>query len=150
MTIRTGQVNTQATRVYMGSIINEELHPAFIRLMNELNIRAGSVSFIGGLTHVEFRSYDILTKTRHAPVSFSGAIEVVTAHGHLSYQDDAPHVHLHASVTVPHSGIWSAGGHIQQAMAFAVEFTLWAYDGGDLNREHDEETGLHLWKQPDL
>ncbi len=150
MSIRMQQVGTAGTRVYMGSILNEELHPVFARLMTELNIRAGSVQFIGGLTDVEFRSWDILSKTRRPPVTFSGALEVVSSQGHLSYQDGAPHIHLHATVTVPHSGIWVAGGHVQRAMAFAVEFTMWAYDGGELVRRYDPQTGLNIWDQPEL
>jgi predicted DNA-binding protein with PD1-like motif len=150
MGIRMQQVNAQATRVYMGTIMNEELHPAFVRLMIELNIRAGSVQLMGGLTDIEFRNYDILTKTRRAPILFSGGLELVTSHGNLSYLDGSPHVHLHATVTVPHSGVWVAGGHVQRAMAFAVEFILHAYDGDDLIRRFDEETGLSLWEQPEI
>lgn len=150
MGIRIQQVNAQGMRVYMGTILNEELHPAIARLMIELNVRAGSVQCIGGLTDIEFRSYDILTKTRRPPIMFSGTLDVVSSHGHLSYQDGSPHVHLHATVTVPNSGVWVAGGHVQRAMAFAVEFTMWAYDGEDLIRRFDEETGLSLWEQPEI
>ena len=150
MSIRMQQVNAQATRVYMGTILNEELHPAISRLMIELNIRAGSVQCIGGLTDVEFRNYDIISKTRRAPIIFSGSLEFVNSLGHLSYFEGSPHVHLHATVTVPHSGIWVAGGHVQRAMASAVEFTVRAYDGMELIRRLDEETGLSLWEQPEL
>ena len=150
MGIRIQQVNTQAKRIYMGTILNEELHPAFTRLMIELNVRAGSVQFIGGLTDIEFRSYDIVTKTRRAPIMYSGALEVVNSYGHLSYSEGSPHVHLHATITIPNSGAWVAGGHVQRAMSSTVEFTLRAYDGIDLIRRFDEDTGLSLWEQPEL
>lgn len=150
MGIRIQQVNAQSTRVFMGTILNEELHPAFARLMIEHNIRVGSVQFIGGLTDIEFRSYDILTKTRRAPIIFSGALEVVNSYGHLSYSEGSPHVHLHATVTVPNSGAWVAGGHVQRAMVSAVEFTVRAFDGAELIRRFDEETGLSLWEQPEI
>lgn len=150
MCIRMQHINTQGTRVYMGTILDEELHPAFRRLMDEYQIYAGSVQFIGGLTQIEFRSYDLQKKIRRPPVSHCGALDVVHAYGHLSYRDDLPHVHLHAAVTVPHSGIWTTGGHVERATAFAIEFTIWAYDGAALTRSFDEATGLDLWQQPEF
>lgn len=150
MSIQVRHVNPAHTRVYMGSILNEELHPALTRIMTEFNVRAGSVKIIGGLTDVEFRAYDFVNKTRRPPIMFSGALEIVNAYGHLSYSEGMPHVHIHATITVPHSGIWVAGGHVQRAVTFAAEYTLWAYDDGELVRKYDEYTGLYIWDLPEM
>lgn len=150
MAIQMRHINPAGTRVFMGQFLREEIHPALTRIMTEQNIRAGSVQLMGTMTDVEFRAYDFTTKTRRAPIMFSGALEIVNAQGHLSMNDGQPHVHLHASVTVPHSGIWVAGGHVQRAVAFAVEFTLWAYDGDELVRRFDHDVGLSIWDVPEL
>ena len=49
MGIRFQQVNAQATRIFMGTILNEELHPAFARLMIELNVRAGTAHVLAAV-----------------------------------------------------------------------------------------------------
>ncbi len=150
MSISSRHVNPEGTRVFMGSILNEDLHTALGRLMTEHGIRAGSVQIIGGITDIEFRAFDFTAKVRRAPIIFSGALEIVSAHGHLSYLDGAPHVHLHATVTAPHSGVWGAGGHVQRAVAFAVEYIIQAFDGAELVRQFDESTGLWIWDLPEI
>jgi predicted DNA-binding protein with PD1-like motif len=51
--------------------------------------------------------------------------------------------------TAPH-GIAVIGGHVARATAFALEFTLTAYDGPPVHRALDVGTGLQLWKLPEM
>lgn len=150
MAIQAKHINPAGTRVYMGQIQNEDIHQAIGRLMMEFSIRVGHIQLIGSLTDVEFRSFDFLTKQRRAPIILSGIMEIVSAYGHLSYDDETPHIHLHAMLTTPHNGAWISGGHVQRASAFVAEFALWAYDGSDLTRQHDDVSGLRLWHAPEI
>ncbi|MDW8318974.1 MAG: hypothetical protein RMN53_14170 [Anaerolineae bacterium] len=75
---------------------------------------------------------------------------IVAGHGTVSRLDGRPHVHLHLVLAwrddaAPH-GVALVGGHAARALAFAVEFTLTAYDGVPMERRPDPTTGLALWR----
>ncbi len=153
--ISLAQINTQATRVFMGTLTNgESLHAAFAHIARQQNIHAAAFHLLGGLTEVEFTEYDFVEKIRKPPLVFTRPLEIVAGHGTISQLDSQPHVHLHLIVsfrdqTAP-KGIALLGGHAARALAFAVEFTLTAYDGLPVKRAMHQATGLALWDLPAL
>lgn len=149
------RINTQATRVFMGTITNgEAIHDSFVKIANAENIHAATFEMLGGLTEVEFTEYDFINKIRKPPLVFKRPLEIVSGHGTISRSNNEAFIHAHLTLSfrdesVSH-GIAVIGGHAARAIAFAVEFTLTAYDGVALNRQMHEGTGLNLWQLPDF
>jgi predicted DNA-binding protein with PD1-like motif len=153
MPITLQQVNLHATRIYMGTLTSgQPVHAALAEIASSLDIQAGTFEMLGGLTEVEFTEYDFIQKIRKPPLVFRRPLEILSGHGTISRLDGNPHIHTHLTLsfrdeTAPH-GIAIIGGHAARAIAFAVEFTLYVFDGVPVNRAMDAETGLNLWNLP--
>ena len=151
MAVSLAQVNTQATRVFMGTLTNgEAVHDAFVQIAAAENIQAATFDLLGGLTEVALGEYDFVRQVRKEPLVFERPLEILSGHGTISRLDGRPHIHLHLTLsfrdeTAPH-GVALIGGHALRAVAFAVEFTLTVYDGRPLNRALHAGTGLQLWQ----
>ena len=155
MTISLAHINTQSTRVFMGTLTNgEAIHAAFAKITNAEKIHAATFEMLGGLTEVEFTEYDFIKKTRKPPLVFARPLEILSGHGTISRLNDEPHIHMHLTLSFRDesapNGISIIGGHAARAIAFAVEFTLTVYDGVPVNRAMHEGTGLQLWDLPNF
>jgi predicted DNA-binding protein with PD1-like motif len=150
MTITLRHVNPVATRVFMGTLTDNALvHEALAQIAQNQHIHTATFELLGGLHEVELTAYDFVTQTRLKPLVFTGAMEIVSAHGTIALLDGQAHIHTHMALayrdeTTP-QGIVMIGGHVARAMAFAVEFTLTAYDGAPVHRAPHASTGLNLW-----
>ena len=144
------RVNSAGSRVFMGTITDGiDIHEALAETAVAQQISTATFELLGGLHEVVFTAYDFEQQERLMPIRLSRPLEIVSGHGTISQLDGQPHVHLHLAVSFrdaayPH-GIGMVGGHAAQAIAFAVEFTLTAYDGASMNRQLHKETGLKLW-----
>lgn len=155
MPISLSRINTQSTRVFMGTFTSgEAIHDAFAKIARAQNIRAATFEMLGGLTEVEFTEYDFINKMRKPPLVFARPLEILSGHGTISTLNDEPHVHTHLTLSFrdesARNGITVIGGHAARAIAFAVEFTLTVYDGVPVCRAMHEGAGLQLWDLPDL
>ncbi|MEQ8673005.1 MAG: DNA-binding protein [Aggregatilineales bacterium] len=151
--ITARQVNPAGTRVFMGTLTDKaELHPAFVKVAQEMDIQTATFEMLGGLHEVEFSAYDFVKQVHQEPIIVSRAMEIVAGHGTISLLDGAPHVHMHLAVAFRDGNapqdIRVVGGHAARAVAFAVEFTLTAYDGSPAERAPHPSTGLRLWNFP--
>jgi predicted DNA-binding protein with PD1-like motif len=150
MTTTIRQVNAIGTHVYMGTLTDgTNVHESLTEVARTLNIQTATFEMLGGLHEVEFTAYNFVELRREPSIVFKRALEIVGGHGTISLLDNAPHIHLHLVVsfrgeTAPH-GIAVVGGHVARATAFAVEFTLTAYDGAPVHRAIHAGTGLQLW-----
>lgn len=153
MSVHMRQVNSEGTRVYMGTLTGGiDLHASLENIMQTLQGASATFELLGGLTAAEFTAYDFATQTRHTPIAMTGAFEIVAGHGTIAWLDDAPHVHTHLLLisrddTAP-NGVRVIGGHCAKATVYAVEFTLTVYDGERVIRQNDPSTGLKLWHLP--
>lgn len=155
MTITLQHVNPQFTRTFMGTLTdNADVHASLTEVAEKHNIQTATFELLGGLREVEFRAFDFDSQQRKAPLNFKRALEIVAGHGTISILDNKPHVHLHLAVAYQDSespnGIVVLAGHASKAIAFAIEFTLTAYDGNPVHRAKHEGTGLMLWNLPKL
>ncbi len=151
MTLSFAPVATQGLRVFMGVITDgEPLHQALAHVAAAHDIGAATVALLGGLTEVELTAYDFVTQQRLPPLVYRGSLEIVAGHGTISRLEDQPHVHLHLVLAYRHAeaGMVLIGGHAARALAFAVEFTLTAYEGVVALRRPHTGTGLALWAWP--
>jgi predicted DNA-binding protein with PD1-like motif len=145
-------VATQGLRVFMGVITDgEPLHQALAHVAAAHDIGAATVALLGGLTEVELTAYDFATQQRLPPRVYRGSLEIVAGHGTISRLEGQPHVHLHLVLACRDAtaGMVLVGGHVARALAFAVEFTLTAYDGVVVSRRPHASTGLALWAWPE-
>lgn len=155
MTVTLQPVNPAGTRAFMGTLTDHaDVHASLAEVARTLKVSAGAFELLGGLTAVEFSEYDFVTQHRKPPLIFERALEIVSGHGTLSLLDGEPFVHLHLvcafrDESAPH-GIVIVGGHAARAVAFAVEFTLTAYDGAPVHRMLHADTGLKLWHLPSM
>ncbi|NWF70451.1 MAG: DNA-binding protein [Chloroflexi bacterium] len=144
------QVNPAGTRVFMGTLTDgANVHEALMTFAQQHSIQTAAFDLLGGLHEVEFTAYNFVEQRRELPIIFRRALEIVAGHGTISLLDEQPHIHLHLVAAfrddnAPH-GIAVVGGHAARALAFAVEFTLTAYDGAAVRRAADAQTGLLLW-----
>jgi predicted DNA-binding protein with PD1-like motif len=155
MTITLKHVNPSGTRVFMGTLTEDaDVHASLIEVAEKHGIQTATFELLGGLQEVEFRAFDFDSQQRKAPLHFKRALEIVSGHGTISLLDGKPHVHLHLAVAYQDSespnGIVVLAGHAAKALAFAIEFTLTAYDGNPVHRSLDKGTGLMLWHLPEL
>jgi predicted DNA-binding protein with PD1-like motif len=155
MTTTIKQVNLLGTRVFMGTITDASyIHTSLIEVAETHEVQTATFELLGGLREIEFRAFDFDSQQRKAPLNFKRALEIVAGHGTISMLDDKPHVHLHLAVAYQDSespnGIVVLAGHVAKATAFAIEFTLTAYDGNPVHRSLDTGTGLMLWNLPKL
>jgi predicted DNA-binding protein with PD1-like motif len=155
MTTTIQHVNPTSTRVFMGTLTNDaDVHASLIDVAMKHEVQAATFELLGGLREVEFRAFDFDSQQRKAPLHFKRALEIVAGHGTIAMLDNKPHVHLHLVVAYQDSespnGIVVLAGHAAKATAFAIEFTLTAYDGNPVHRSLDKGTGLMLWNLPKL
>ena len=154
MAISLAHVNTKATRVFMGTITDEEhIHDALAKIAKKENIQAATFELLGGITSVELSEYNFQTRERNPSLFFFRPLEIIAGHGTISLLDGEPYVHLHLTLSYQDeeandAGVVVIGGHASSAKAFAVEFTLTAYDGVPVQRAMHEGTSLKLWDFP--
>jgi uncharacterized protein len=144
-------VNSQNTRVYMGTLTGGvEIMAALRKMSVSHQIQTATINLLGGLTEVELSAYDFVAQRRLEPVVVKRPLEIIAGQGTISLLDEQPHVHLHLALAwreeTAVQGISVIGGHCARALAFAVEFTLTAYDGAPMRRVWHEDTGLLLWE----
>jgi predicted DNA-binding protein with PD1-like motif len=155
MTTTLQHVNPSGNRVFMGTLTDDaDVHTAILEVAEKYNIQTATFELLGGLREVEFRAFDFDSQQRKSPLYFKRALEIVAGHGTISRLDGKPHAHLHLAVAyqdpqIP-NGIVVLAGHVAKAIAFAVEFTLTAYDGNPAHRARHAGTGLMLWDLPKL
>jgi len=155
MSISIRQVNPHGTRTYMGTITADaDIHLALADVAEKHRIQTATFNLLGGLRQIEFRAFDFDSQQRKAPLRFQRALEIVSGHGTIALLDGKPHIHMHLAVAYQDAesptGIVVVAGHAAKAIAFAVEFTLNAYDGAPVHRTLDEGSGLMLWDLPKL
>ena len=155
VTVHIRQVNPAGTRVFFGTITSSEsIHQAMVTVATTHNITTATFKLLGGLQYIEFTAYDFVNRKRHEPVTIEKAMEIVGGHGTVSLLEGAIHTHMHLVVSyrddLSRTGVHIVGGHVAEAHAFAVEFSLMAYDGAPVERGFDAETGLQLWDLPSL
>lgn len=155
MAITLQHVNPSSTRVFMGTLTDDaDVHASLNEVAEKHEIQTATFNLLGGLREVEFRAFDFDSQQRKTPLHFKRALEIVAGHGTIAMLDNKPHIHLHLAVAYQDSEspneIVVLAGHVTKAIAFAIEFTLTAYDGNPVHRAMDEGTGLMLWDLPKL
>lgn len=155
MTTTAVQVNPNGIRVFMGTITGAaNIHEALADFARQHHIQTAAFEMLGGLHEVELTAYDFEKQERQRPLKFQKPCEIIAGQGTISLLAGQPHIHIHMTLAFRDDkmahGIAVIGGHVSQAAAFAVEFTLTAYEGRPIHRALHPGTGLQLWDCPEL
>ena len=148
--VKSQQVGKQGVRVIMGTLTSAvDVHKSLIETAVRHHVHTATFELLGGLHEVVLTAYDFERQVRMEPLVFKRPLEIIAGHGTISQLNGEHHVHLHLTLSfrdeAASHGIAVVGGHAAKATAFAVEFTMMAYDGTAVYRGLDKETGLMLW-----
>ena len=126
-------------RLGFGSDLLDEL----TAICRREEIRCGWVTAIGAVRKARVAFYD-QARREYGHREFSQPLEIAVLTGNVSIKDGAPFIHAH--VTLANEAGATVGGHLAQGtVVFACEFRLEIFDGPELKRTPDPETGLGLW-----
>jgi len=113
-------------------------------ICRERGIRLGRIEAIGAVKNACVGFYDQERRV-YEFIAIKEPMEILNLTGNVSIKDGAPFVHAH--ITLANASGMACGGHLASGTTvFACELTIVAFDGPELKREPDQETGLSLWK----
>ena len=108
-------------------------------------ITLGRVEALGALVRATLGYYNQNSR-KYEMIEFDEHLEITNLVGNVSLKDGEPIVHAH--VTLANDRAIAYGGHLVPGCEiFACEFMVQAFDGPQLNRGLDEQTGLPLWNE---
>lgn len=120
----------------------EEVIESMKKLMDELEIKAGSFSGLGATDDAALGIY-IPADSQYYRKEFKQDVEIASLFGTLSRMDGEPYIHPHAVLGDPVHGVID-GGHLERAVISATcEIHLKILDL-DLGRKFSDEIGLNL------
>lgn len=139
-------VQTSASRHIVGRVYRGRgLQEALRELVDEHRLRAAWLSGIGAFEWIDLTEYSQTGQAYQEPHRVERC-ELLALQGNLSERDREPFWHLHATVSRRENDrdvIF--GGHVVDAVVFALEVRIECFDDLTLPRTRDEATGLHLW-----
>jgi len=108
------------------------------------DIRLGRIEAIGAVKKARLGYYDQNSR-RYKTLDIDRPMEITSLIGNISLRDGEPMVHAHLTLADADGGCH--GGHLQPGtIVFAAEFVIDAFEGLQLSRSYDDQTGLALWK----
>lgn len=113
-------------------------------ICTENNVQLGRISAIGAVKKAKIGFYDQKAR-QYNFLEIDKNLEIANLTGNISIRDGNPMVHAH--ITLCDENGKAFGGHLAQGtIVFACEFVLDIYHGPEYLRQHDETTGLPLWR----
>jgi hypothetical protein len=121
-----------------------DLYNSITRIIHENHIRVGRVTGMGALQRARLAYYDQKTM-KYSEIVFAEPMEIVSLYGNISMKDGKSFAHVHVVLSDEKGN--GKGGHLLpgEAPVFACEIVIEEFDGPDLVRTVDENTGLALW-----
>ncbi|MBC8373209.1 MAG: DNA-binding protein [Planctomycetes bacterium] len=108
-------------------------------------ITLGRVEALGALVRARLGYYNQNTR-QYETLDFDEHLEITNLAGNVSVKGGEPIVHAH--VTLAGDRGIAYGGHLVPGCEiFACEFVVQEFDGPQLTRGLDEQTGLPLWNE---
>lgn len=135
----------EANKTFLGKFgFEQDILKALNDFCNEKEIRTGWFSVIGAVKKASLGFYNQQTKIYDKIKNYNKPMEIVSCSGNISIKDGKSFVHMH--MVVSDEDCNSFGGHVMPGTElFAGEFIIHSFNGEDLVRSIDEQTGLPLW-----
>jgi len=121
----------------------EELIGALKTLMEQEKIGSGTVTGLGATSFARLGIYDVEARV-YVDRPFEGVHEVNNLTGSLSWHDGAPFPHVH--MVLSDFELRAVGGHCFEAIAGATIEVFVRSFKERIDREMDDDLGLHLLK----
>jgi hypothetical protein len=139
-------VQTTASRQVVGRVYRGRgLQEALRELVDEHGLQTGWLNALGAFEWIDLTEYS-QTEQKYQEARRFERCELLSMQGNLSERDGEPFWHLHATISLREDGRdVTYGGHVVDAVVFALEFRIDCFDGLTLCRGHDAATGLRLW-----
>lgn len=131
--------NTLVVRIDRGEEILDRLH----ELSEKESIKLASVSALGATNDFTVGVFNTSEKKYYSN-EFKGAFEIVSLTGTISTMDGAFYAHLHMSAGNEKGEVF--GGHLNRAMISATCEMIVSVIDGEVDRYHDDDVGLNLFK----
>ena len=139
-------MNTYQTRkTHIGQLpLGADLYEGLMEIVKREDIRLGRIQAIGATTHAIVAYYDQNLR-KYLPLEFSGGMEILSCNGNVSIRDGKPFLHAHILLGDREGNVF--GGHLLPGTkVFACEAIIEEFEGDELVRERDDQTGLYLWQ----
>ena len=136
----------RSKRSFIGQLPNgADLYESLTKIVQVEDITVGRVVAIGATTHAVVAYYDQDAK-KYMNMEFPGGMEILTCSGNVSLRDGKPFVHAHIVLGDRQGKVF--GGHVMPGTkVFACEVFIDEFEGDELERSFDEQTGLNLWQR---
>lgn len=134
-----------AKRTIIGALEKgTDLYNGILRVAQENNITMGRVTGIGAVQQAKLAYYD-QKLMKYYDIEIPEPMEIVSLYGNISIKDGQPFVHAHVVLSDEKGN--GKGGHLLPGgtPVFACEITLEEFDGPELVRGFDAQSGLALW-----
>lgn len=130
--------------VYMVRIdLGEEIMEALGSLCRSENIRLAQVNAIGATDQAVIGVYDLKDQA-YREEKLTGFMEITSLTGNITFVNDKPYIHLHATVADQQHTIH--GGHvINMRVGATCEMFVRVLDSS-VGRVRNEELGINLWE----
>jgi hypothetical protein len=131
-------------RIYMGRLpYGGDVLKSLTEFVKERGIKKGQVQVIGAVQKAVVGFYDQETR-KYENIILDKHLEILSLIGNISLKDDQPFIHAHLTLSDEEGK--SFGGHLMEGtIVFAGEFIIREFEGENLERTYDEQTGLALW-----
>jgi predicted DNA-binding protein with PD1-like motif len=124
----------------------EELIGALKTLMEQEQIGSGTVTGLGATSFARLGIYDVEARV-YVDRTFEGVHELCNMTGSLSWYEGAPFPHVH--MVLSDFELRAIGGHCFEALAGATIEVFVRSSEERIEREMDDDLGLHLLKLKD-
>lgn len=131
--------------VIMGRLdCGTDLLEGFLKICNRYKIRLGKIEAIGAVNKARIGYFD-QNDGEYRFQSIDKQLEITSLNGNISLKDKESFVHAHINLADLSGQVF--GGHLAPGTeVFACEFIVHRYEGPELSRKFDQETGLNLWE----
>lgn len=138
-------VEVNPSKVIMGRLFyGKDLLQELNLICNENNIKLGRIEALGAVQRASLGYYRQPTHEYHFFV-LEQPLEITKLVGNISLKESNPFVHAH--ITLADEQGKTYGGHLADGtIVFACEYIIQVFEGPDLHRLFDEQTGLPLWQ----
>ena len=131
--------NTVVVRIDKGEEILEKIKEVALKE----NIKLANINALGATNDFTVGVYNIEEKKYYAN-SFKGNFEIVSLTGTINTMNDEFYTHIHMSCGNDKGEVF--GGHLNRAIVSATCEMIINVIDGKVDRYHDEEIGLNLFK----
>ena len=131
--------STIVVRIDRGEAILDKIR----ELALKENIKLASVTALGATNDFTVGVFNTAEKKYYAN-EFKGAFEIVSLTGTINTMDGEFYTHIHMSAGNEKGEVF--GGHLNRAMVSATCEMIVTVIDGEVDRYHDDDVGLNLFK----